>query len=282
MLRRCFNCGGCGHMSRECVQAARPRPCNVCGASDHRCDETRREFPAAPSRVATQCALLPQHALLSLPPARPPCERLQRQTLPQGHVLALPSHGQVPLHCPCSRLILLQRRAYPSLQPFAMGVPPCTGAQSSSIDQCNRVPQLRQVRCAAHAHEHDSRSSCTVAGHSAYHCRDAPFNEQLLRPGADVSRCVVHHSPLFCLLVRLTSRFTCIWCLFLQPYASGQRCSDRPMEEQRRQEKQERFAPEALAHLHIIHSNTAKQQARAAPARNQASRALLCSRILKR
>ena len=138
-----------------------------------------------------------------------------------------------------------------------MGVPPCTGAQSSSINQYNCVPQLRQVRCAAHAHEHDSRSSCTVAGHSAYHCRDAPFNEQLLRPGADVSRCVAHHSPLFRLRVRLTSRFTCIWCLFLQPYASGQRCSDRPMEEQRRQEKQERFAPVALAHLHIIHSNTA-------------------------
>jgi hypothetical protein len=32
----CFNCGGCGHMSRECTQAARPRPCNVCGATDHR------------------------------------------------------------------------------------------------------------------------------------------------------------------------------------------------------------------------------------------------------
>jgi hypothetical protein len=44
-LSRCFNCGGCGHMSRECVQVAKPRPCNVCGATDHKCSPFKITFP---------------------------------------------------------------------------------------------------------------------------------------------------------------------------------------------------------------------------------------------
>jgi hypothetical protein len=98
-------------MSRECTQAARPRPCNVCGATDHR-STPRLPLQSIPCFLAPspfsnhfrashrhqhppQRAHLPCHTVLPLSTAWPPSEGLQQQAVAQGHVLALLANRHV-------------------------------------------------------------------------------------------------------------------------------------------------------------------------------------------
>lgn len=55
--KRCFNCGGAGHMSRDCPNAERQRPCFLCAQYGH-------DRANCPNRVPG--ALLHQHSLSAL------------------------------------------------------------------------------------------------------------------------------------------------------------------------------------------------------------------------
>lgn len=92
-------------MSRECVQVAKPRPCNICGATDHRfthlkIDSTSKSFhhfktPLAILSHSSQCPCLSQYALFSLSLAGPSGKRLRQQAMAKRYVLALLSDRQV-------------------------------------------------------------------------------------------------------------------------------------------------------------------------------------------
>ena len=69
------------------------------------------------------------------------------------------------------------------------------------------------------------------SGHSAFHCPEAPFNELLLRPGADISRSAASHL------------FSCSRRAVVVAHKPSTQCrAHRPLEKQQGQEKQKKYS----------------------------------------
>jgi hypothetical protein len=135
---------------------------------------------------------LPQHALFSLPLAGPSGERLQQQAVAERHVLALPALRQVQTNLarwPASSdsyfCAATHRGSAIALKCFRS---PQRPTPSRALTAASRVDVFLPM---SHSKPHSLLPHC-LAGHSAFHCPETPFNELLLRPGADVSRCFEH------------------------------------------------------------------------------------------